>query len=171
MAQMAFSSFNTMLSEFVESLADTFDDNESLGVARDTLSGFLAMDPNTSIPLEQFYTVFAGHEQEVFGKDRSLFKKINLPFMDDFDIDQAFNESDEDTHEAIWDYLSQLTTLAMTSKTMTPDMMKSVESITQDYLKKVQSGEISQEDAQNPLKIMMELQKNDELMKMVEKNS
>jgi len=171
MSNIAYTSFNTMLVEFVSNLADVFDDNEGLKTASNTLSGFLELDPNTSVPLEKFHETFAEHAPLVMAKDRSLFKKVNLPFLDDFDVDQAFEDSDEDTHEAIWGYMNQLTMLALTSKNMTPDMMTSVQSITDSYMQKVRSGEISEEDATNPLTIMAALQDNAELKKIMEENS
>jgi len=61
--------------------------------------------------------------------------------------------------------------LALTSKNMTPDMMTSVQSITDSYMQKVRSGEISEEDATNPLTIMAALQDNAELKKIMEENS
>jgi len=81
---IAYTSFNTMLVEFVSNLADVFDDNEGLKTASNTLSGFLELDPNTSVPLEKFHETFAEHAPLVMAKDRSLFKKVNLPFLDDF---------------------------------------------------------------------------------------
>jgi len=126
MSNIAYTSFNTMLVEFVSNLADVFDDNEGLKTASNTLSGFLELDPNTSVPLEKFHETFAEH----------------APLM-----------------------------LALTSKNMTPDMMTSVQSITDSYMQKVRSGEISEEDATNPLTIMAALQDNAELKKIMEENS
>lgn len=171
MSSIAFTSFNTMLSEFVTNLADVFEDNGSLVTARDTLSGFLELSPDTPIPMDKFHEVFSGHEQMVFSKDKSLFNNISLPFLDDFDVNQALDESDEDTREAIWSFLGQLTTLTMTSKSMTPEMMTSVESITESYMKKVRNGEISEEDASNPMQILAELQNNPELKRIIDENS
>lgn len=171
MSNIAYTSFNTMLQEFVSNLADVFDDNAGLKAASNTLSGFLELDPNTSVPLEKFHDTFAEHAPLVMAKDKSLFKKVSLPFIDDFDVIQAFEESDDETAESIWAYMNQLTMLALTSKNMTPDMMSSVQSITDSYMKKVRSGEISEEDAANPMRIMMELQDNPELKKIMDENS
>jgi len=165
MSSVAYKSFNAMLSEFISNLSDVFDDVPELQTANTTLSGLLEMNDEVPMPLETFHDVFGKKSDLIMNKDPDLFKQVNLPMVENFDLAKAYGESDEDTQGSIWEYLSQLTMLATTVKTLTPDMFSTINSITEDYMKKVHDGSISEEDASNPLKIMQQLQNNPELMK------
>ena len=80
MSNIAFTSFNTMLAEFITNLADVFDDNAAVQTANDTLKGFLDLDPNTPIPLEKFHDVFAEHSALVMAKDKeAIIAKQSAP--------------------------------------------------------------------------------------------
>ena len=165
MASIAYKSFNTMLSEFISNLADVFDDLPELQTANTTLNGLLEMNDEITMPLETFHNVFSEKSDLIMNKDPELFKQVSLPMAENFDLAKAYGESDEETQGSIWEYLSQLTMLATTVKTLTPDMFSTINSITEDFMKQVHDGSISEEDASNPLKIMQQLQNNPELMK------
>ena len=165
MSSVAYKSFNAMLSEFISNLSDVFDDVPELQTANTTLSGLLEMNDEVEMPLETFHGVFGEKSDLIMNKDPELFKQVNLPMVENFDLNKAYCESDEDTQGSIWEYLSQLTMLATTVKTLTPDMFSTINSITEDFMKQVHDGSISEEDASNPLKIMQQLQNNPDLMK------
>jgi len=165
MASVAFKSFNAMLSEFIGSLSEVFDDIPELQTANTTLSGLLEMNDEIEMPLETFHGMFGEHSDLIMNKDVSLFKHVSLPMVEGFDMEKAYAESDEETRDCIWEYLKQLTLLATTVKTLTPDMFQKIGNVTDSFMKQVHDGSISEEDAKNPLFIMKALQDNPDLMK------
>jgi len=167
MSSIAYKSFNAMLSEFIENLSDVFDDVSELQTANKALTGMLEINDEVEIPLETFHEMFGEHSDLIMNKDVSLFENVSLPMVDGFDMKKAYAESDEDTRGSIWEYLKQLSILATTIKTLTPEMFSNISSVTESFMSKVQSGEISEEQAKNPLFIMQAIQDNPDLMKAI----
>ena len=165
MSSVAYKSFNAMLSEFISNLSDVFDDVPELQTANTTLNGLLEMNDEVTMPLETFHDIFSDKSDLIMNKDPNLFEQVSLPMVENFDMAKAYCESDEETQSSIWEYLSQLTMLATTVKTLTPEMFSTINSITEDFMMQVHEGCISEKDASNPLKIMEHLQKNPDLMK------
>jgi len=165
MASVAYKSFNTMLSEFISNLADVFDDLPELQTANTTLNGLLEMNDEVEMPLETFHSVFGEKSDLIMNKDPELFNQVSLPMVENFDLSKAYGESDEETQGSIWEYLSQLTLIATTVKTLTPEMFSTINSITEDFMKQIHDGSLSEEDASNPAKIIQQLKNNPDLMK------
>ena len=53
---------------------------------------------------------------------------------------------------------------------MTPEMFDTIGSVTEAYMEKVRSGEISQENASNPFMIAQEIKNNPSIMRHLEDN-
>lgn len=173
MSDITYQSFNNLLCEFVSELSQTFDEYPELSKANDTLSGLVALDNTTSLPMETFYTSFAHHAELIMSKNPEVFEKCEIPYTKSFDLSKAYNDSDESTKDAIWTYLQQLFVTATTVKNMPGEMLSTIESVANSCLSKVKSGEISAEEAQNPMYILQQLQQNPELLKVMnlQKNS
>lgn len=167
MAGVTYKTFNTLLSEFVSNLSETFDDVQELQTACLTLDGMVQLNADIPVPLDTFHEMFSGHSDLIMNKDDSLFKHVSLPFVKEFDMKSAYAESDEETREAIWGYLQQLLFMSTSVKTMTPEMFSTIEKVTEAYMQKVRDGTISEEQANNPLFIMQEIQQNADIMKAI----
>ena len=165
MSSVAYKSFNAMLSEFISNLSDVFDDVPELQTANTTLNGLLEMNDEVEMPLETFHSVFGEKSDLIMNKDPELFNQVSLPMVENFDFSKAYGESDEETQGSIWEYLSQLTLIATTVKTLTPEMFSTINSITEDFMKQIHDGSLSEEDASNPAKIIQQLKNNPDLMK------
>lgn len=168
MSAITYQSFNNLLCEFVSELSQTFDEYPDLAKANDTLTALMSLDDTISLPMETFYKTFAESADFIMNKDPALFDKCEIPYTDKFDLKKEYKESDSDTQAAIWNYMQQLFVTATTVQNMPGDMLSSIESVANSCLAKVKSGEVTEEEAQNPFFIMQQLQQNPELMKSME---
>jgi len=168
MSDLTYQSFNNLLGEFVSELSQTFDEYPELTKANDSLSGLMALDDTTPLPLETFFKTFSEHADLIMSKDPEVFTKCSIPYTDSFDLSKEFSGCDGDTKVAIWNYLQQLFVTATTVKSMPGDMLSSIESVANACLAKVKSGEVTEEEAQNPMFIMQQLQENPDLLKAME---
>ena len=168
MSSITFKSFNNMLLEFVTELSETFDEYTDLSKAKSTLTGVLSLDESTEVPLNSFYGMFAEHADLVMSKDKSLMSACKMPFLESFDMEKAYEESDEQTRSAIWGYVQQLFITATTVKTLTPEMFKSIEALADTCLSQVKDGSVTEDEAKNPLYILQQMQSNPEIMKAIE---
>ena len=171
MSEASYKSFNDSLSQFLLDLSQTFDEYEELSNANDTLNALLAIDPTVKLPLEKFFEVFSGHSTEIMSKDSSLFETCTIPYTDGFDIAKEYRDSEEVTQNAIWGYLQKLFALATTVKMLPAGMMSQIESVANSCMKNVQSGQVTQEQAQSPAYILQMLNENPELMSSIQKHA
>lgn len=168
MSDITYQSFNNLLCEFVSELSQTFDEYADLAKANEALTGLIALDDTVTLPMETFYKTFAEHSTLIMNKDPVLFEKCAIPYTDSFDLSKEYKESDTDTQAAIWNYLMQLFVTATTVQNMPGEMLSSIESVANLCMDKVKSGEVTAEEAQNPLFIMQQLQNNPEMLKAME---
>lgn len=171
MSDASYKSFNDSLRQFLLDLSQTFDEYESLSRANDSLNALLAIDESVQLPLNKFFEVFSGHSAEIMNKDSSLFETCIIPYTDGFDISKEYGESEEVTQNAIWGYLQKLFALATTVKMLPVGMMTQIESVANSCMKNVQSGEVTQEQAQSPAYILRMLNENPQLMSSIQQHA
>ena len=161
-----FKAFNSMLSEFFGELAETFDEYQSVSDANTLLTGLISMDGETDVPMKKFIEVFKPHNDLLMAKDKKLFDVCKIPMMSDsgFDMAKEWSTLDEDNQEAIWGYLSQLYLIGSTILGLDANMLSSIEGVAQSCMDKVSRGEMTEEDAKDPMVIVQEIMKNKELM-------
>ena len=161
-----FKAFNSMLSEFFGDLAETFDEYQSVSDARSLLAGLLAVNDETDVPMKTFIAVFSPHKDLLMAKDSKLFEECKIPFVEDsgFDISREWKTLEDDNQEAIWGYLHQLFLIGSTILGMDTKLISTIEGVAQGCMDKVKSGEMSEEDAKNPMVIVQEIMKNKDLM-------
>jgi hypothetical protein len=161
-----YSAFNSMLIDFFSDLAESFPDYAIVSESRDMLRQAVSLNEKASHPLETFAEVFEPHKELIQAKDDTLFRVCKLPYMtsDEFDMSRIWQTLSEDNRDVIWAYLQQLFMLAHTATSMTPAMLRAVESMANNTLSKVKSNEMSAEDAQNPMKLMAEVMKDPDMM-------
>lgn len=164
MSEITYQSFNNLLGEFISELSQTFNEYPDLAKANDALTALLALDNTITLPMETFYKTFAEYSTLIMKKDPTLFEKCEIPYTDSFDLSKEYGESDAETQEAIWDYLVQLFVTATTVQEMPSEMLDGIEGVANMCLEKVKSGEVTEEEAKNPLFIMQQLQQNPALL-------
>ena len=161
-----FKAFNSMLSEFFGELAETFDEYQSVSDANTLLNGLIAMDGETDVPMKKFIEVFKPHNDLLMAKDKKLFDVCKLPMVSDsgFDMSKEWSTLEEDNQEAIWGYLHQLYLIGSTILGLDSKMLSSIEGVAQGCMDKVARGEMTEEDAKNPMVIVQEIMNNKDLM-------
>ena len=171
MSDASYKSFNDCLSEFLLDLSQTFDEYEELTNANNSLTALLAIDDSVQLPMDKFFEVFSEHSTEIMNKDSSLFETCAIPYADGFDIAKEYSESESATQNAIWGYLQRLFAMATTVKMLPMGMMSQIESVANSCMKNVQSGQVTQEQAQSPAYILQMLNENPELMSSIQKHA
>lgn len=161
-----YKAFNSMLSEFFVDLADTFDDYDVITDAKIMLEGLIGTDESTPIPMEKFVDVFKPHADLIMSKDPELFRVCEIPMVGGggFDMAKEWTTLEEDNREAIWNYIQQLFLTGTTILSMSGDVLSSIESLAQDCMKKVEKGELTESQAQDPMIILQEIMQNPDLM-------
>lgn len=162
-----FKAFNSMLSEFIGDLADTFDEYSALSDAKRMLDVLLASDEGNEMPMRKLVEVFTPHKDLIMNKDPEIFVVCQIPLVTEagFNLSTEWATLEDDNKEAIWNYVQQLYLTGSTVLGMSGDMLSSIELLAQGCIDKVQSGEMSEDDAKNPMVILQEMMKNPDLMK------
>ncbi len=162
-----FKAFNAMLSEFLGDLTDTFDEYQAVSDAKNVLAALLAVDESTQVPMKTFVGVFSPHKDLLMAKDERLFEECSIPMVSEsgFDISKEWATLDEDNREAIWGYLHQLFLIGSTVAGLDPGLVSSIEGVAQRCVDKVAAGEMSEDDAKDPMVIVREIMQNEGLMK------
>lgn len=155
-------SFNALLSEFVTDLSMTFTEYPQLKMIQENLTNILSLDESNLIPAQLFQSVVTPHVEMISNRDTGLFDKIKFPESirqneNKVELRTLYESSDQDTQNAIWDYLQQLTTISKTVQGFPPETLTSIEKLVKTVLSKIESGEINAEHAQNPLYIVQEM--------------
>ena len=161
-----YKAFNSMLSEFFCDFADTFDDYSVITDAKTMLDGLIAADECTTIPMEKFVEVFKPHSELIMAKDAKLFDLCEIPMISGggFNMATEWKALEDDNRDAIWNYIQQLFLTGTTILSMSGDVLSSIESLANGCIKKVENGELTESQAQDPMVILQEIMQNPELM-------
>lgn len=161
-----YKAFNSMLSEFFTDLADTFDEYTVITDAKIMLDGLMAADECTEIPMGTFVEVFKPHADLIMTKDAKLFDVCEIPMITggEFDMAKEWTALEDDNREAIWNYIQQLFLTGTTILSMSGEVLSSIESLAKGCMQKVEDGELTESEAQDPMIILQEIMKNPELM-------
>lgn len=155
-----------MLAEFFCDLADTFDDYTVITDAKTILDGYIATDECTTTPMETFIDVFKPHADLIMSKDPKLFDVCEIPMISggEFNMATEWKALEDDNREAIWNYIQQLFLTGTTILSMSGEVLSSIESLANGCMKKVENGELTETQAQDPMIILQEIMQNPELM-------
>lgn len=160
MSLLSYESFNALLVEFLQDVSESFSEIPNLEESTRGLQTLISMQPGTERPMNTFYDCFSKYPEKIMSKDSSLFVEIGtMPFMESLEIGKLFEESDNETKEAIWRYIQQLFATATTVTTLSADMLQNIESVASSCVDLVRRGEMNEDEVQDPLFIMQQLQK------------
>jgi hypothetical protein len=161
-----YKTFNTLLRDFLLDLTETFPEYPVVQEGSDTLHGLLVLDENNAQPLEIFMAMFGENASMIMAKDADVFASCELPFVgsSSFNFATIWPTLDDDNKEAIWSYMQQLYLIGTTVSNLSPDLLSVIEGIAEKTIQKVNNGELSSEDAQNPMTIMSQIMQDPDLM-------
>lgn len=161
-----------MLSEFFCDLADTFDEYSVIQDAKIMIDGLIATEECTKIPMESFIDVFKPHADLIMAKDSKLFDVCEIPMIEggEFNMAKEWAALDDANRDAIWNYIQQLYLTGTTILSMSGEMLSSIESLAGQCMKKVENGELTESQAQDPIVILQEIMQNPELMSALNKH-
>jgi len=121
--------FNHTISEFLDELSLTFEEVPQIKLYQAGLPALLEKDERTA--LKFFMNATKKHGDKIISKDPSLFEEdvvdlgMNLHLSDLWHADGL----DDDTREAIWNYLSSLFILGTTIDSLDDSMLQSIETL------------------------------------------
>jgi hypothetical protein len=122
-------SFNHILEEFVDELSETFSDYPQIQLFKVGLPGMLEQDEWYGV--NTLMETLTPHGDKILNNDRTFFEE-ELHLGMGLKLNQLWREElDDDTRDAIANYVSTLFMLGMTLKSITPDIMSKIESIAQ----------------------------------------
>lgn len=122
-------SFNHILEEFVDELSETFSDYPQIQLFKAGLPGMLEQDEWYGV--NTLMETLTPHGDKILNNDRTFFEE-ELHLGMGLKLNQLWREElDDDTRDAIANYVSTLFMLGMTLKSITPDIMSKIESIAQ----------------------------------------
>lgn len=161
-----FNAFDSILSEIFGDLAETFEEYRSISKARNLLIGLISMNEETDVPMKTFIDVFSLHQDLLMDKDKKLFDVCSIPMVSklDFNISGEWGSLEKDNKEAIWGYLHELYATGSSILGLDAKLIPSIRWVAQECIEKVASGEMTEEQANNPMVIVQEIMKNKKLM-------
>jgi hypothetical protein len=129
MASTTVRSFNHILEEFVDELSETFNDYPQIMLFKAGLPGMLEKDPWYGV--NTMMETLAPHGEKIMNNDRTFFEE-DLHLGMGLKLNQLWQEDlDDDTRDAIANYVSTLFMLGMTLKSIDPNLMQQIEGIAQ----------------------------------------
>ena len=161
--------FNGLLTEFISDLSLTFTEYPELKMIHDSLAGILALDPANVFPIQFFRTLVTPYADKINNRDVTIFetKKLTLPGMT-VDLSSPYEASDKETQNAIWEYLQQLTKLSVSAEKLPPEIITGIKNVVETIFKKINNGEITGEEVQNPLFLVQTLAQDPTLLTTVQ---
>jgi hypothetical protein len=135
----AIQAFNTMLKEFVGQLCEVFPEETQLAIFLQGFDTVVALDE--SKPLATFVEAIQPHGALVMARNPELFDHLRLPGID-FRRLWATPDLSDNTRQAIWQYISTLYVLGTTVRSVSPEVLSSIESIAQNLESQMQSGQL-----------------------------
>lgn len=146
--------WNQMMSTFLEELCTTLDDVPSVHAARSAFN--LALMSDKSMVMKAYMEMLEPMAQRVLAKDETLVEEGTLGQLDvfkDCDFKKVwYEELDESTKGAIWNYLSTLYSIGKACEVIPGEMMGGIEKLARECGDKMKSGEMGLGDL-NPAMI------------------
>ena len=130
--------FNSMLSNFLDELADVFPETPEIARFREGLPGLVAA--NARKPLELFMAAAGPFQDRIMAKDASVFADLELGGIDFAGL--WASDASDNTREAIWQYIHMLFVLGSTVLAVPAELLGSIESVANSCADKIQSGDM-----------------------------
>lgn len=121
--------FNHTMLEFFDELSLTFDDVPQIQLYKNALPGML--EQNDRAALEFFMNATKAHGEKIMAKDSSLFDEDAIDLGMNLRLSDLWHAEglDDDSRNAIWNYLSSLFILGTTIQSLDDNMLQSIENL------------------------------------------
>lgn len=132
--------FNTMMGNFLDQLHGLFPEETRIAVVRESFASLASI--NARKPMELFTASLGPFQNLVMAKDAALFDKpINLPGGLDMSALWAKEGVDQESRDAIWQYLQMLFMLGTTVQSLPPQLLATIENVALSCASQFESGE------------------------------
>ena len=129
--------FNHTLCEFLDELSLTFDEVPQIKLYKAGLPALLQQDERAA--LTYFMNATRDHADKIMKKDASLFEEDAIDLGMNLRISDLWHAEglDDETRNAMWNYLSSLFILGMTIDSLNENMLSSIENLANETAKKL----------------------------------
>lgn len=131
--------FNTAMGNFLEQLSDLFPEETKIAIVRESFSSLASINPRK--PMELFTAALAPFQNLVMAKDAALFDQpIELPGGLDMSALWVKEGVDQESRDAIWQYLQLLFMLGTTVQSLPPQLLETIENVAMSCASQFESG-------------------------------
>jgi hypothetical protein len=132
-------SFNHVLCEFIEELSLTFDEVPQIKLYKAGLPSLLTQDERAG--LNFFMNAVRSHGNRIMAKDETLFSEDAIDLGMGLSVSELWHAEglDDDTRNAIWNYLTSLFILGMTIESLDSDMLGAIENLANETANKLKN--------------------------------
>lgn len=131
-------SFNTLMKQFLEALAMTFPDHDEICLFQTMFDDLVKT--NHRKPVDLFMNALQPYSDMVMRKDNTLFDQP-ISLGNKIDLSALWKEDLSDTsRDAIWKYIHTLFLLGTTVRTLSPELLTTIDGIAQNCADKIKSG-------------------------------
>lgn len=125
--------FNDLLLDFVKNLEQTYQHVSDLQGTHSTLKGMIQAD-NTWAH-EEFKKNVSPHAQLIWDKDETMFTDTykQIAFLKNVNFEENWNQSPQETKDAIWQYMQNLLMISNSVSTVPPAMMDNIVQFVSSY--------------------------------------
>ena len=138
--------FNDMMQQFLDELVLTFPSEKKLVKYQNSF--VLLRSANPKKPMKQFMQEISPYANQLMKRDEDFFKTNckNIPFLDDLNISELWNDDVSDTTKsAIWQYLQTLYILGTTLSALPAETISMIESVAQKCANQLQGNATSED--------------------------
>lgn len=131
-------SFNTLMKQFLEALAMTFPDHDEICLFQTMFDDLVKT--NHRKPVDLFMNALQPYSDLVMKKDNALFEQP-ISLGNKIDLSALWKENLSDSsRDAIWKYIHTLFLLGTTVRTLSPELLTTIDGIAQNCADKIKSG-------------------------------
>lgn len=131
-------SFNTLMKQFLEELAMTFPDHQEICLFQTMFDDLVKT--NHRKPVDLFMNALQPYSDMVMQKNNALFDQP-ISLGNKIDLSALWKENLSDTsRQAIWKYIHTLFLLGTTVRTLSPELLTTIDGIAQSCADKIKSG-------------------------------
>ena len=139
------SSFNEMMSSFLDELVQTFPEEGSMKKYQASFDIMRKANPRKVV--ETFMASASQYNAQIMAKDEKFFLDNGIDFLDALNIKKWWNSDlSENTKGAIWQYLQTLMILGTTITAIPPETLGAIEGIAEQMTKGAQENNGGQLD-------------------------
>ena len=120
--------FNTMMGNFLDQLRTLFPEETKIAVVQESFASLVSI--NVRKPMEMFTASLAPYANLVMARDEALFAQpIELPGGLNMSSLWAKEDVDQESRDAMWQFIQFLFTLGTTVQSLPPQLLETIENV------------------------------------------